>query len=119
MKRRKINIVDQEGKPFRTLKTTIVNEFFAVHGTLYKIKGYAYDGDTSIDREDWTLTHTPTGAAVTTRGYTKEALIRAADMLIEIGDWDFTDPKEATERFNPKEVMSVIKMAQYPNVILT
>lgn len=118
MKRRKITLTDQNEKPFRKLKTTIVNEFFAVHGTVLAAKGYAFDGKTSIDREEWTLTHIPTGGAVTTRGYTKEALIRAANMLLEIGDWNFTDYKDA-QRFDSKEVRSVLKMSQYPNAVFT
>ena len=117
MKRRKINLADQKGKQFRTLKTTVVNDFFAVHGTINTAKGYAFDGKTSIDREDYTLTHILTGAAVTTRGYTKETLIRAATMLLQLGDWNFTDPAEAKKRFDPKEVKLVLNNASIPFAI--
>lgn len=115
MKRRKINLgmKDQEkGIEYnRPIKTTVVNEFFAVHGTIY-------GDDNKIDREDKTLTHIPTGFAVTKRGYTKEALIRVANMLLKLGDWNFTDPAEALKRFKPADIKNTLQLAKYPNAII-
>jgi len=114
MKRRKIELSIGEKEKFthfRPIKTTIVNEFFAVHGTIYG------DND-EIDREDKTLTHLLTGFAVTKRGYSKEALIRAADMLLKLGDWNFTDPAEALKRFKPADIRTTLQLAKYPNAII-
>lgn len=100
MKRRKIKLsmTNKEEEYKRPIKTTVVNEFFAVHGTVTD----------KIDRNDVTLTHIPTGFAVVTRGFSKESLIRAADKLLELGDWNFTNP-EGAKRFHPKEIMNVLE----------
>jgi len=111
MKRRKIKLgmEDKEkGTTFiRPIKTTIVNDVFAVHGTVY--------GDDRPSREDWTLTHIKTGYAVIRKGYSKAGLIRAANLLLNLsGNWDFDHPSEATQRFNPSEVMEIIRTCDVP-----
>jgi len=116
MKRRKIILTDTKRNPLRKIKTTVVNEVFAVHGTIFSWPGYAYDGKTSVSRKDYTLTHIPTGAAVV-QNRTKDTLIRAAKKLMELGNWDFTDPDMATELFDTKRVMAIIDESQIPNLL--
>lgn len=112
MKRKRIKIVDNDKKVvIRTIKTIVVNDLFAVHGTINSGPGPCYDekSDTSINRKKWTLTHIPTGAAVTKMGHDKNVLIRAVDVLMEMGDWNFTDPEEALKRFDGKQVMAAVR----------
>ncbi len=104
MKRRKITLkmfTKSTGrKTLRPIKTTIVNEFFSVHGTI--------QSSDKIDRNSFTLTHILTGWAIVQDRWDKSQLIRAAQNLLMLGDWDFTDPNEAMERFTPKEVMAIV-----------
>lgn len=104
MKRRKINIGmgnKRTGETWkRPIKTTIVNEFFAVHGTILE--------NDKIDRVSFTLTHIPTGWAIVQDRVSKNQLLRAAHNLLMLGDWDFTDPKQATALFNPSDVMAIV-----------
>ena len=104
MKRRKINLGMGNKKTGETwkrpIKTTIVNEVFAVHGTIQE--------DDKIDRSGFTLTHIPTGWAVVQNRNSKDQLIRAAKNLLMLGDWKFTDPADATELFEPSEVMAIV-----------
>ncbi len=103
MKRRKITLkmfTKSTGmKTLRPIKTTVVNEFFAVHGTIQ-------DGD-KIDRASFTLTHIPTGWAIVQDRASKDQLLQAANNLLMLGDWDFTDPAMAT-RFKPCDVMAIV-----------
>jgi len=104
MKRRKITLNmgnKKTGEVWkRPIKTTIVNEFFSVHGTI--------GADDKIEHDSFTLTHIPTGWAIVQDRWDKDQLIRAANNLLMLGDWGFTDPKQATERFTPRDVMAII-----------
>ena len=103
MKRRKIQLGMGNKKTGETwkrpIKTTIVNEIFAVHGTIIN--------DDKIDRVGFTLTHIPTGWAVVQDRPSKDQLLRAATNLLMLGDWSFTDPKQAT-KFKPADVMAIV-----------
>ncbi len=103
MKRRKIQLGMGNKKTGETwkrpIKTTVVNEFFAVHGTIIN--------EDKIDRASFTLTHILTGWSIVQDRLSKDQLIRAANNLLMLGDWDFTDPAMAT-RFKPCDVMAII-----------
>lgn len=103
MKRRQITLNMENKKTGETwkrpIKTTIVNEFFSVHGTI-GVKD-------NIERDSFTLTHIPTGWALVQDRSDKAQLIRAAKNLPMIGDWNFTDPEEA-KKLPSKTIWAII-----------
>lgn len=86
---------------------------FAIHNSLVSID----DGPLTEDPEQWTVTHIPSGGAITAMLWTKESAIWLVEQIKHLTDWETFGPESSDywdvyERLKPIRLTAFYKSIQ-------